>query len=98
MADTSLIQFRLDTNLKDAAQKICNEIGIDMPTALRMFCKKMVAVGGIPFSLISMEKTQLAARWNIYDDARNEIQNNNIPDMTLDEINAEIAEVRKSLR
>lgn len=34
MADTSLIQFRLDTNLKDDAQKICNEIGIDMPTAL----------------------------------------------------------------
>ena len=35
-----------------------------------------------------------AVRWDIYKEARNSIQKNNVPEMSLDEINAEIAAVR----
>lgn len=56
---------------------------------LEFSSKKSIAVGGLPFELREENK-----RWDIYDEARKSIQNNNVPEMTLDEINAEIYAVR----
>ena len=47
-------------------------------------------MGGLPFELRE-ENT----RWKIYDQVRKSIQDNNVPEMSLEEINAEIAETRK---
>lgn len=41
----------MDAKLKDQAEKVFGEIGIDSPTAIRIFFKKVVSTGGIPFSL-----------------------------------------------
>lgn len=49
------IQVRLDEKLKNKAEKIFKRIGIDMPTAVRMFFIKVTDVGGIPFSLLQDE-------------------------------------------
>lgn len=59
------IQVRLDGQLKDRAEKVFAAIGIDTPTAIRIFFMKVADVGGIPFPLVQDEerlsKEQIAA-------------------------------------
>jgi DNA-damage-inducible protein J len=45
------IQVRLDSDLKKRVERVLKQIGVDMPTAVRMFFVKVAATGGIPFSL-----------------------------------------------
>ena len=49
MADQSFIQVRVDNTLKQDATDILDEIGIDMPNAIRMFLKRIVLERGLPF-------------------------------------------------
>ena len=51
MMATSVMQFRVDEELKAQASEVCEELGIDLPTALRMFMKRTVAENGIPFDM-----------------------------------------------
>ena len=44
-----LMQLRLDKELRDAASSVYKAIGMDLPTAIRMFLTRSVAVGGLPF-------------------------------------------------
>ncbi|MGI5098044.1 type II toxin-antitoxin system RelB/DinJ family antitoxin [Treponema socranskii] len=90
MINTALVQVRVDEALKDEVTDIYNHYGLDLPTAIRIFFKKSIAVGGLPFDLRE-ENT----RWKIYDQVRKSIQDNNVSEMSLEEINAEIAETRK---
>lgn len=48
MAQT-LIQVRMDKELKDRVSDIYETVGLDLPTAIRMFFKKSLLVGGLPF-------------------------------------------------
>lgn len=43
---TSIVQFRVDDDLKNVATKIYEELGIDLSTAMRMFLKRSVIVNG----------------------------------------------------
>ena len=47
----TIVQVRMDTELRDAATKTFDELGLDLPTAIRVFLKKAVAVQGIPFDV-----------------------------------------------
>ena len=49
MAEQSFIQVRVDNTLKQDATDILDEIGIDMPNAIRMFLKRIVLERGLPF-------------------------------------------------
>ncbi len=49
MADQSFLQVRVDRNIKQEATDILNEIGIDMPSAIRMFLKRIILERGLPF-------------------------------------------------
>lgn len=49
---TTNIQIRIDTKLKKDSEKLLDRLGLDFPTAVRMFLKKMNMVQGIPFSII----------------------------------------------
>jgi addiction module RelB/DinJ family antitoxin len=53
MAKTSLLQVRIDTELKREAEKLFAEIGLDTPSAVRLFFKQSVARKAIPFPLTS---------------------------------------------
>ena len=94
---TSLVQVRVDEKLKDEVSKIYENFGIDLPTAIRIFFKKSVSVKGLPFDLRNTDYTETKSRWGIYEQARESIQKNNIPEMTLEEINAEIEAVRSEI-
>ena len=45
----ALVQFRVDDKTKQEATAIFEKLGIDLSTALRMFLKRSISIGGIPF-------------------------------------------------
>ena len=93
MANMALVQVKVDAETKTDVTSLYEALGLDLPTAVRIFFKKSIAVGGLPFEL---RDDALTERWKVYKEARNSIKENNIPEMTLDEINAEINAVRSS--
>ncbi len=50
MSETSLVQFRVDDELKTEAAEILDRLGLDLPTGIRMFLKRVVLEQGLPFS------------------------------------------------
>lgn len=90
----SLIQFRTEESSRIKASNICEKLGIDLPTYMRMCISRLIQENGIPFSMnlndISENKAIRAMKA-----ASRIAEENGIADMTLDEINAEIAETRK---
>jgi len=90
-----LFQMRIDDNLRKEASSIYSQLGLDLPTAIRMFLVRSVQVRGIPFSMILPEEdykatAAIAAMRRMSIDA----EKAGVADMTLEEINAEIAAVR----
>ena len=93
----TLVQVRIDEDLKNQATAVYDALGIDLSTAVRMFLKRSVMVNGVPFSMIlsdSETKAEKAAKALI--SSNREALKNGTSEMSLDEINAEIEEVRKS--
>jgi len=45
------IQFRVESDLKNKAEMLFGNLGIDLPTAFRLFLKKSVATKSIPFRI-----------------------------------------------
>ena len=94
---TTLVQVRIDDDLKNQATAIYDALGIDLSTAVRMFLKRSVMVNGVPFNMTLPKnsiKAERAAR--ALQELNNTALKNDTSEMTLDEINAEIAAVRKS--
>ncbi len=89
----SLISFREDEDVKLRAISICAEIGIDLPTYLRICIARLISEEGIPFS---MRRCDVKNRGlSSLKSANKSAQKNNLQEMTLDEINNEIDEARK---
>ncbi|GHV52854.1 hypothetical protein FACS1894206_02410 [Deltaproteobacteria bacterium] len=47
------IQVKIDDSLRDDAQFIANQIGLDVATAVRMFLVQMVKTNGLPFPVVA---------------------------------------------
>lgn len=93
MAEQVLIQFRADKKLKQEVTDIYESLGMDLPTALRMFMSKSRIVKGIPFDVKLPENTITRAEaMKAFEDLR--MQAAELPEMTLEEINAEISAAR----
>lgn len=90
----SLVQFRTDETARIKAINICEKLGIDLQIYMRMCISRLIEENGIPFSMnlndISENKAIRAMKA-----ASRIAEQHGISDMTLDEINAEIAEARK---
>ena len=90
-----LLQLRIDDNLRKEASDVYSQLGLDLPTAIRMFLTRSVQVRGIPFSMILPEENYKAtAAVAAMKRMSNDAENAGVADMTLDEINAEIEAVR----
>ena len=50
MASTNL-NIRMDKEIKDQAEEIFNELGLNMTTAINVFLRASIRVHGIPFDL-----------------------------------------------
>lgn len=93
MANT-LVQFRTDETAKLKAINICEQLGIDLPTYMRMCISRLIQENGIPFSMNLNDLTENKAI-KAMKDASKIASQYGISDMTLYEINEEIAKTRK---
>ena len=97
----TLIQVRVDKTLKEQTASIYDAIGIDLPTAIRMFFKRSVMVGGLPF-----EGRIVATKRNVgedraiaaFDAMRAKVLATPGDEPTMDDINDFIASVRRTRR
>lgn len=90
----SMIQFNTDEITKLKAVGICENLGIDLQTYLRLCMSRLVQENGIPFSMKLGDETEnrgIAAMKQ----ASQIAEENGIANMTLDEINAEINAARE---
>jgi DNA-damage-inducible protein J len=92
---TGLFQLRIDDNLRKEATEVYSRLGLDLPTAIRIFLTRSVQVQGIPFSM-TLPKDDYKATSGLAAMRRMSLsaEKSEISNMTLDEINAEISAVR----
>ena len=90
---SSLIQFRTEDMSKVKAIQICEKLGIDLPTYMRMCISRLIQENGIPFSMKVHENNDSPAL-RAMKRASQIAMENNISEMTLDEINEEISKAR----
>ncbi len=88
---SSLLQFRIDNQLKEEASHVYAQLGLDLPTAVRIFLTRSVQVRGIPFVMqLPSEDSDSNPAILAMERMSNMAAENSISDMSLDEINAEI--------
>jgi len=51
MAPSTTLQVRIPQSLRDEAEVILDSMGLDLPTAVRLYLKKVTQTRSIPFSL-----------------------------------------------
>ena len=90
----TLVQFRAEETMRIKAIDICERLGIDLPTYLRMCVSRLVQENGIPFSM-KLDKKPENRGLTAMKAASRIAADNGISEMTLEEINAEISAVRK---
>lgn len=93
---SAVVQIRVDEQLRNDAVEIYEKLGIDLPTAVRMFLKRSVLDNGIPFSMTLPKQGAASQALQALDMIQNEAAANGTAEMTLDEINSEIADARNN--
>lgn len=93
MANT-LVQFRAEETARIKAISICERLGIDLQTYLRMCMSRLIQENGIPFSMKLSEESENRGL-NAMKAASRIAAENGISEMSLDEINAEISAARE---
>ena len=94
MAQTAMT-VRMDSQQKAQFDKLCEQFGMSTNTAINIFVKAVIRSKSIPFSIQAKEEDEVTAKAKaafqyMCDTARE----HNI-EMSLDEINEEIREVRR---
>jgi DNA-damage-inducible protein J len=94
------VQLRLDEGLKRKAERVLEDLGLDMPTALRLFLMKLVRTKSIPFrvSVDDEEDSFTAARIKEILAAKGEACDPKNRVGPFDSAEAMIASLRKSVR
>ena len=94
MSQTTM-SIRVDSNLKQRFDVLCDEFGISNTSALTLFIKAVVRERRIPFEIraVSLEDSRKQALL-AFDILRAEAAESGLQGLSLDEINAIINEVR----
>lgn len=93
MAEQVLNQFRSDKSLREDCVAIYEAMGMDLNTAFRMFMERTRMVRGLPFPAVLPESRMTRAEAKkALEEIRAEAAD--LPEMTLEEINAEINAAR----
>ena len=65
---TATIQVRMDSALKQEAEKTFKSMGLNMSTAIHLFCRQVVNQGRIPFDIVTPSVPNAETR-KVLDDA-----------------------------
>lgn len=74
---TTLVQFRVDKELKREAENLFKDMGLDLSTALKLFLKQCVNQRKIPFAIITTANDESYGNSNAADniDSKNIVTN-----------------------
>ena len=65
MSTTSLVQVRMDSELKREADKMFKSMGLTMSTAFNLLCRQTIIQKGLPFSIVA-DADRVAERETAY--------------------------------
>lgn len=92
---TSTFSVRMDEKLKMELDELCAQFGLNTSTAINLFARAVVRERRIPFEITAAPSdTGLRA----FQSLRRQAKVNRLQEMSLDEINAEIARTRNRKR
>ncbi len=92
---TTLVQIRVDNELKEQATAVYDALGIDLSTAVRMFLKRSVMMNGVPFNMTLPENNIKAEKTAMALEALNKsASENGTSEIPLEKINNEINAIR----
>ena len=90
----SAVTVRLDSKMKSEFDELCEQFGMSANTAFNIFVKAVIRSRSIPFTIRGTRSDQPSAL-NLFMKQRKAAENSQEPEMTLDEINAEIRAARE---
>ena len=90
--------LRLDETDKQRAEQVFKALGMSFATGMNIYVKAVGRQLGIPFSLTINNSTLPVTLMNAFESLQEEAEQNEISDMTMEEIVAEISEYRREKR
>ena len=96
--ETTNLSIRIDRDLKNQADTILNNMGMNLSTAVNVFVRQVVQERAIPFKIqLTNDEVLLKAKESLKDMQTQSVINGT-SEMTMEEINAEISAYRKEKR
>lgn len=92
---------RMDAQQKSMFDSLCEQFGMSANAAINVFVKAVIRTKSIPFAIKAKENKEdkvTAEARAAFERARANAENGITPELSLDEINAEIREVRRLRR
>ena len=102
MSETTNLSIRMDRQLKEEADTLYNELGMNLTTAITIFVKQSVRERRIPFDIaLDNDRGRFISRADAMyavERIRENAAENGTAALTMDEINAEIKAARAERR
>ena len=91
---------RIDNQQKAMFDSLCEQFGMSANTAINIFVRQVIRLRRIPFIISAAESDEdiRAKAIEAFQNLRKEAETSMEPEMTLEEINAEINDVREARR
>lgn len=84
MAQT-LINIRIDEDVKKDMEKLCRELGITVSAAFNIFARKMIRENGIPFE-VSVDPFYSASNMKSLNESINQLEEGKVVIKTMEEL------------
>ena len=85
MSETTMVNFRMDTDLKKNMERVCKDMGLTMTTAFTMFAAKVSREKRIPFE-INADPFYSASNMCALEDSIRQIEQGRVVEKTLEEL------------
>jgi DNA-damage-inducible protein J len=92
----SAVTVRLDSEMKMQFDELCEQFGMSANTAFNIFVKAVIRSRSIPFTIRGSKSTPCAL--DLFLQQRRIMEGSQEPELTMDEINAEIRAARAEHR
>jgi len=93
------VNFRMNRDVKKQFDNILSEIGLNPSTAFNMFARLVIREKGLPFPItVKNDEEIIDEAHQVLDDIRKEAKRHGTNELSMDEIDAEIALYRKEKR
>jgi len=88
---------RMEESLKTEFETLCNYFGMNMSTAINIFARAVVNEKRIPFEIAATDLFSPENSKKVFADIRKQAKETGVADMSMEEIDEEIAKARKGI-